>query len=131
MAFGCHLWFAPAGSTLTTSDGSAKATGVLGDLTMRSSNGNVTATDTRSEHVDASSSDGGVRLDLASSPTEVHATSGNGNVTVLVPDQPGVAYQVSSHTGNGSQAVSVRTDPSSPRHITARSGDGDVQVKYR
>jgi len=120
-----------AGATLTTSDGSVKATGVLGDLTMRSSNGNVTATDTRSEHVDASSSDGSVRLDLASSPTEVHATSGNGNVTVLVPDQPGVAYQVSSHTGNGSQAVSVRTDPSSPRHITARSGDGDVQVKYR
>jgi len=82
VAFGCHLWFAPAGSTLTTSDGSAKATGVLGDLTMRSSNGKVTATDTRSEHVDASSSDGSVRLDLASSPTEVHATSGNGNVTV-------------------------------------------------
>ena len=120
-----------AGAALTTSDGSVKATGVLGNLTMRSNNGNVTATDARSEHVDASSSDGSVRLDLASSPTEVHATSGNGNVTVLVPDQPGVAYQVSSHTGNGSQAVSVRTDPSSPRHITARSGDGDVQVKYR
>ena len=120
-----------AGATLTTSDGSVKATGVLGNLSMRSSNGNVTATDTRSEHVDASSSDGSVRLDLASSPIEVRATSGNGNVTVLVPDQPGVAYQVSSHTGNGRQAVSVRTDPSSPRHITARSGDGDVRVTYR
>lgn len=120
-----------AGATLTTSDGNVNTTDVLGNLAMRSSNGNVTATDTRSEHVDASSSDGNVRVDLASSPTEVSATSSNGNVTVLVPDQPGVTYQVSSHTGNGSQAVSVRTDPSSARHITARSGDGDVQVKYR
>lgn len=120
-----------AGATLTTSDGNVKTTGVVGNVTMRSSNGNVTATDTGSEHVDASSSNGSVRVDLASSPTEVRATSSNGNVTVLVPDQPGVAYQVSSHTGNGSQTVSVRTDPSSPKHITARSGDGDVRVEYR
>ena len=120
-----------AGATLTTSDGNVKTTGVLGNLTLRSSNGDVTATDTRSDHVDASSSDGSVRVDLASSATEVRATSSNGNVTVLVPDQPGVAYQVNSHTGNGSQTVSVRTDPSSPKHITARSGDGDVRVEYR
>jgi len=98
---------------------------------MRSSNGSVTATDARSEHIDASSRDGGVRVDLASSPTDVRATSSNGNVTVLVPDQPGVAYQVDSHSGNGSQTVAVRTDPSSPRHITARSSDGDVRVEYR
>jgi DUF4097 and DUF4098 domain-containing protein YvlB len=120
-----------AGATLTTSDGSIKATGVVGNLTMRSSNGNVTATDTRSETIDAASSDGSVRVDVASSPTEVRATSSNGNVTVLVPDQPGVAYQVTSHTGNGSRTVAVRTDPSSPRHITARSSDGDVRVGYR
>ena len=120
-----------AGATLSTSDGNIKATHIVGDLTMRSSNGNVTATETRSEHIDASSSDGSVRVDLASSATEVRATTSNGNVTVLVPDQPGVAYQVSSHAGNGSQTVSVSTDPSSPRHITARSDDGDVRVEYR
>ena len=120
-----------AGASLTTSDGNIKATGVIGNLTLRSSNGNVTATDSRSQAIDASSSDGTVRVDLASSPTEVHATSSNGNVTVLVPDEPGVAYQVSSHTGNGGQTVAVRTDPSSPRHITARSSDGDVRVEYR
>lgn len=120
-----------AGATLSTSDGNVKATGVAGNLTMRSSNGSVTATDARSEHIDASSRDGGVRVDLASSPTDVRATSSNGNVTVLVPDQPGVAYQVDSHSGNGSQTVAVRTDPSSPRHITARSSDGDVRVEYR
>jgi hypothetical protein len=120
-----------AGASLSTSDGNVKATRVSGNLSMHSSDGNVTATDTRADSVEASSGDGTVRVDLASSPTEVRATSSDGNVSVLVPDQPGVTYQVSAHTSNGSQDVTVRTDPSSPRHITARSSDGDVEVKYR
>ena len=127
----------------------ARATGVHGDLdlrsdngrievrgsgegtvVLRSSNGNVVATDLRAAEVDAHSDNGRVELSFVEPPTTVEATSSNGEVTVEVPDD-GAAYVVDTGSANGSSATAVRTDPESTRRIRVASDNGDVLVSYR
>jgi hypothetical protein len=127
----------------------ARATGVRGDLdlrsdngrievrgsgegavVLRSSNGNVVATDLRAAEVDAHSDNGRVQLSFLEPPTTVEGTSSNGDVTVEVPDD-GAAYVVDTGSANGSSATGVRTDPESTRRIRVASDNGDVLVSYR
>lgn len=137
-----------AGATLHSDNGNVTATAIQGTLhassqsgnvtiddgagsvNARSDNGDVTITGSRASDVDAVTGSGTVRLQLDSSPNTVQAASGNGNVTVGLPDQPGIAYRIDASDGDNGPSVSVRVDPSSPRHITTRSGSGDVRIFY-
>ncbi len=112
-----------------SSDSSVNVTGIDGDLQLHSSDGSVTASDVRSTTVDASSSDGRVELALAAPPTQVHATSSDGSVTVIVPNTPD-AYRVDASSADGGTDIKVRFDPTSTRVIDAHSSDGRVTVRY-
>jgi hypothetical protein len=119
-----------AAATLVTRNGNVSATAMAGGLTAQSGNGNVTVADSTMSRLEASTSNGNVRVQLAVSPSEVQATSHNGNVDVLLPDQPGVGYDVNANTHNGNRNVAVQLDSSAPRHITVQSSNGNVKVAY-
>ncbi len=101
-----------------------------GVVVLRSSNGNVVATDLRAGEVDAHSDNGRVELTFLDPPGAVEATSSNGDVTVEVPDD-GTVYAVDAGSANGSSAAAVRTDPDSTRRIRVASDNGDVLIAYR
>jgi len=101
-----------------------------GDLDLRSSNGSVTVDGTHANVVEASSSNGRVRLGFSNHPHRVNARSSNGSITVTLPgDAP--PYAVSTSTSNGSTTTGVRTDPSAERSIVASTANGSITVAYR
>jgi hypothetical protein len=138
-----------ADATLRTSSGNASATGVTGNVTAHSSSGDVTATgvtgtlsldtdsgtiavsDSAAPRVDASTSSGDVRIDLAADSEAIDARTSSGGVAIRLPDTAGVAYRLDLHTDSGTTSGQVRTDPSSSRTITASTSSGDVSVAYR
>jgi hypothetical protein len=90
----------------------------------------VTVLDGRSTTVDASSSGGGVRVELVVAPEEVDVEASGGGVTVVFPRTED-SYAVDAGASGGSTQVEVRTDPLADRRIRARSSGGGVTVRYR
>ena len=57
------------------------------------------------------------------------ATSGDGSVTVVVPDDD-ETYRLDVHTADGSISTEqVPSDPDSERSLTLRSGDGNITAR--
>ena len=112
---------------LSSSDGGITARDVSGPLRLVSRDGTVEGTGVRSDRVEASTSDGSVRLAFAEPPRSVRAASRDGSVHLTLPDDR-TAYDVRVSTRDGSSDVSVPTDPTAPRRITAATSDGDVEI---
>ena len=114
----------------TTSDGSLVASNLTGPLTMRTSDGSVQATGLRSDHVEAVTSDGSVRLAFVLPPLAVTARTSDGSIAVVVP-RDGTAYDVSLSTSDGSHQVAVPTDSHASHRIGLRSSGGSIRVTDR
>ena len=112
---------------LSTSDGGITARDVSGRLRLASRDGTIEGSGIRSTQVEASTSDGSVRLGFAEPPRSVRATSRDGSVQLTLPDDR-TAYHVTVSTRDGSSEVTVPTDPTAPRRITASTSDGDVEI---
>ncbi len=91
-------------------------------------NGRLTGTALRSETVRADTDNGRVELEFAVAPMTVEASSNNGSVEVVVPDD-GETYRVTMDTDNGSQEQSVRTAPDSTRSLTLTTENGSVTAR--
>jgi Putative adhesin len=114
----------------STSNGSVAGSGLTGRLRLHTSNGRVEATGLRTTRVDATTSNGGVRLGFTIAPTTVVASTSNGSVEVLVP-RDGTTYRVDATTSNGANEVTVPTDPRTDRTIDAHTSNGAVRVLDR
>ena len=101
-----------------------------GEVRVQTDNGRIEGTGLRTPILDADTDNGRLSLAFAEAPDFVTATSDNGRIDVVVPDDEGVAYRVDARTDNGSTDVGVRTDPTSERSITAHSDNGRVAVTY-
>lgn len=112
---------------LSTSDGSINASNLTGRVKLHSDDGSMTATGLRSDAVEATTSDGSVRLSFAVAPSSVTADTSDGSVEVVVPDD-GTAYNVTATTNDGSRNVSVPTDPSSAHRMQLSTSDGSIRV---
>ena len=69
-------------------------------------------------------------VELTVPPNRVSASSGQGDVTVELPRGPNF-YQVQATSGQGNVSNTVGDDPASVRVVRATSGQGDVTVRYR
>ncbi|HEY1625770.1 MAG TPA: DUF4097 family beta strand repeat-containing protein [Streptosporangiaceae bacterium] len=97
-------------------------------LNLQTSSGDITANDTRSPELQASSDSGNIWLRFAAAPYNVWANSSSGDVTVLVPR--GTGYTIHPEAPNGNSTVDIGSDPATHRSITAISGDGNITVNY-
>ena len=110
-------------------DGSMELTRLSGDVVADTENGRVIGAGLRSQVVDADSDNGSVRLTFAEPPRRVEATSDNGEVEIVLPDDD-TTYLVDIDTDRGSTDIGVRTDPDSDRLIIGRTQNGSVTVRY-
>jgi Putative adhesin len=103
-----------------------------GSGTVQASTGQGTVTVSRSyaSSVSVQSGQGDATVDLLTSPNRVSAVSGQGDVTVEIPKGTN-SYQVKASSGEGNVSDTVGNDPASDRVINASSGQGDVIVRYR
>lgn len=115
----------------STENGSITVTDSAGALSLSSDNGRVTTRGVRASTVVATTSNGRIVLDLAAAPESVVARSSNGSITVLVPDDEGVAYAIATSSDNGGVDELIRTDPTSERTIEARTDNGSISLRYR
>jgi hypothetical protein len=116
---------------VSTENGSINVADTAGALSLSTDNGRITTSGVRATSVVASTSNGRIVLDLATAPESVVARSSNGSITVLVPDDEGVAYATAASSDNGGVDELIRTDPTSERTIEARTDNGSVSLRYR
>ncbi|MFE2376205.1 DUF4097 family beta strand repeat-containing protein [Streptomyces sp. NPDC059398] len=114
---------------LRSSNGKVTVRDSSGALDLNSSNGSINATGISSGQVAADSSNGGIRLALASVPDRVEGVSNNGSVEITLPRKAGLAYKVRTQARNGSTQVGVPTDDASHHSVTARSDNGRITVR--
>lgn len=109
--------------------GDVTIAGGSGTVQASSGQGGVTITRSSATSVSATSGQGDVVLSFTSSPSRVTASSGQGDVIVELPKGPN-SYQVHPSSGQGNVSNDVNDDPASDRVINATSGQGDVTIRY-
>lgn len=109
-------------------DGSIILDGVSGSLDVSTDNGRITGLDVRSTEVVADSDNGSVELTFTSAPDAVRATTNNGSVEVVVPDD-GTTYRAELQTDNGRETLEVPTDPASSRTLHLETDNGSVTAR--
>jgi hypothetical protein len=118
-------------SELKTGSGDVSLKGGTGDYELTTDSGDIDVVDTAATHLITETDSGSIRIDLASDPERAFATTDSGDITISLPDTPGVAYQLFVTADSGSTSREIRTDPDAQRSVTAKSGSGDVTVAYR
>lgn len=109
-------------------NGSVDLVGLSGDVRASSNNGSVEAVDLRAPVVTADSDNGRIALGFAAAPTTVSASTDNGSIEIVVPDD-GTKYRLDVQTDNGSTTEQVPIDSSSRRTITVRTDNGSATVR--
>lgn len=115
---------------LKSSAGDVTATDLRAPVVrLSSSAGDVDARGLSADRVEADSSAGDVLVALATPAEQLLADSSAGDVDVVVPN---AIYRVEATSSAGDvEASEIRTDPDAPRTIAARSSAGDVRVEAR
>jgi Putative adhesin len=113
---------------LDSDNGSVDVRRVSGALRLSTDNGHVEGTDLRSPTVTADSDNGRVTLAFTAAPTTVLATTDNGSVEVVVPDD-GESYALDLSTDHGTRTEDIRVDSASPRTITISTENGDAAAR--
>ena len=114
---------------LWSGSGSISVSGVTGPVDLGSQHGDIDTSRLRSPQVHATTDHGSVRLQFATAPRRVDASSDHGDVEVVVP-RTSDAYRVDLSTDHGNTSAAVRTDPTASRVLELRSAHGDVTVRY-
>jgi hypothetical protein len=114
---------------VSTGDGSIHLDRQVGDVWLASGDGTVRLTELRARHVAVSTGDGSVSIDLAAPPDSVVLHSGDGTVSLAVPDD-GTPYAVTTSTGDGHVSNDLANDPRASRRIDVHTGDGSVHLSY-
>lgn len=113
---------------LTTGAGTTTLDHLAGPLWIHSKGGGVTGSALRSAETDIDTGEGEVDLGYTAAPTTVRAVTGEGDVSITVPDVPG--YRVAAQTEEGTREVTVREDADGPHAISATTGEGNITVGY-
>src|SRR5690606_561065 len=80
--------------------------------------------------VRANADQGRIELEFDASPDEVDVDADQGNVMIVLPDEPGVAYATDPRADQGSISEAIRQDPSARRSITVDADQGDITITY-
>lgn len=112
---------------LSTSNGDITLAGGEQAVTLRTSNGRIDVRDTRSGHLELTSSNGDVWAEVVTAPDTLVARTSNGRIDVVLPDEG--PYAVEANTSNGRTDVQVPTDPTASSVIEARTSNGSISVR--
>jgi len=113
---------------LSTSTGDISVLGARHVVSLHTSTGDINAVDLASDEARASTSTGDITLRFVSSPSSVVASTGTGDLTIVLPEEQ--AYHVVAETSTGDIDVDVRREDTADRAISARTSTGDIEIRY-
>lgn len=120
-----------AGGVVASSDNSSvRLARVGGDVDVDADQGRVEGTGLVAARVRANADQGRIELEFDASPDEVDVDADQGNVMIVLPDEPGVAYATDPRADQGSISEAIRQDPSARRSITVDADQGDITITY-
>jgi Putative adhesin len=114
---------------VTSSDGDIYLDHVEGAVRLQTADGNVQVYGLVAPDVQASSGDGDMDVELASSPDSITVHSGDGDVDVCLP-RATPPYAVTTRQGDGSLDNQLPTDPGADRRLIVTTGDGDALLHF-
>ncbi len=115
--------------SIDTGQGDVTVLGARGSAKVTTGQGSVTMRDIAAPHVNASSGQGDLAIDLVTPPTSLTASTAQGGIDIEVP-RGSDSYRVRETSAQGSVNDYVNESPTSLRVIHASSGQGDVTVRY-
>jgi Toastrack DUF4097 len=120
------------GGVYASSDASrVVAARVAGDVTLRSDQGSIVATDLTAARVDAEADQGSISLQFTDSPDAVTAEADQGSIDIVLPDERSVTYITDFSSDQGTvSADPIRQAPDSSRTLRAHADQGSVTVVY-
>ena len=107
--------------------GSVNVSGVAGPLQVSTGSGSVTATALRSSAVQITTNQGSADISFAGAPRSVTAKCSTGNARVRVPAN-GHRYHVLVSSGTGNASSKVPDDPQAGSIVQVSSGNHDATV---
>ena len=112
-----------------TDNGSIEMESLAGSIRATNDNGRIEGIRLTSTRVSADTDNGRINLTFVAPPASVVATSNNGSVEVVVPDD-GTAYRLDMDTDNGSTNNQLPlVDATSERSIVLRTDNGSVTAR--
>lgn len=115
---------------LDVDSGAVHLTRTSGAVRVDGRANDIRGTALHSSTVQVQTVSGDVRLEFATSPTTVEATTSSGDIGITVPRPSGGGYRVRASTAAGTRTVDVLDDPSAPRSLKAVTDSGDVAIGY-
>lgn len=109
-----------------TTSGAIELTRVGGDVTVRSTSGEIRGDALRPTTVTANATSGDVTLHLAA-PADVRARTTSGDLTLVVPDG---GYRIDARTSSGAKRIRAADDPSGRHRLDLRTSSGDLTVTH-
>lgn len=107
-----------------TSNGRVELEDVSGQVDVETSNGRIIGRDLNGDGVRASTSNGGIELELGEAQ-DVAASTSNGAIELSVPE---ATYRVTAETSNGSTEIGVADDPDGEFELDLRTSNGSITV---
>ena len=112
----------------STGSGDVTVTGGGDTLKLSAGSGDIEASGLEATQVIGNTGSGSLDLDFARAPDDVSLEAGSGDVTVSLPRG---SYAVDVTTGSGDESVTVTDDPTASDHVRVKTGSGNVEVAYR
>jgi hypothetical protein len=113
---------------LDTGGGDLTTDGLSGNVQILTEDGNVNANSVSAPQLTIDSGGGDVTLVFTQPPTNLHITSEDGNINLVLP--PGAKYDIATpntDSGNVNYPSSLFSS-ASPHKITLNSGGGDISI---
>ena len=108
-----------------TSNGRIELEDVTGSVVAETSNGRISGSDLTGDGVRATSSNGAIELELGT-PQDVEASTSNGSIRITVPAD---SYRVSTETSNGRTDVGIPNDSDGRFSLDLRTSNGSITVE--
>jgi hypothetical protein len=111
-----------------TDNGSIEMDSLAGSIRATNDNGRIEGDRLTSQRVSADTDNGRINLTFVTPPSNVVATSNDGSIEVVVPND-GTAYRLDMDTDNGSRNDEIISDDTAARSIVIRTDNGSVTAR--
>jgi hypothetical protein len=113
-----------------SSQSSVELVRVGGDVTVSADQGRIEGDALTATRVSASANQGRFIAEFATSPDHIAVDADQGQVDIVLPDDPDVEYATDTRASQGTVTTDIRTNSRSERTITVYADQGSITIGY-
>jgi Putative adhesin len=113
-----------------SSQSSVELVRVGGDVTVSANQGRIEGDSLTATRLSASADQGRFIADFTTSPDHISVDADQGQVDIVLPDDPEVEYATDAQANQGTVTTDIRTNSQSERTITVQADQGSITIGY-